>query len=141
MRRLWSKVASPDLEQPARSRWPWFVGGVVTSSALAVAMGVWVLPVLPHSRLRIGSTVAVVPEDKAPVTAPEVERGIIRPRPARNRPCPVAGDSDFARQRTSAPVAPTPVGRPTIIRTSAGPDAAGSRCAAGRRCACRSRRP
>ena len=41
MRRLWSKVASPDLETPVRARWPWFVGGVVTSSALAVAVGIW----------------------------------------------------------------------------------------------------
>ena len=49
MRRLWSKVASPDLETPVRSRWPWFVGGVVTSSALAVAVGIWVLPMLPHT--------------------------------------------------------------------------------------------
>ena len=51
VRRLWSKVASPDLEQTTRSRWPWFVGGVVTSSALAVAIGIWLVPVVPHSRL------------------------------------------------------------------------------------------
>jgi ferric-dicitrate binding protein FerR (iron transport regulator) len=44
LRRLWSKVASPELERPARSRWPWFVGGVVTSSALAVALGIWLMP-------------------------------------------------------------------------------------------------
>jgi hypothetical protein len=44
LRRLWSKVASPELERPVRSRWPWFVGGVVTSSALAVALAIWLVP-------------------------------------------------------------------------------------------------
>jgi ferric-dicitrate binding protein FerR (iron transport regulator) len=44
LRRLWSKVASPELERPSRSRWPWFVSGVVTSSALAVVLAVWLVP-------------------------------------------------------------------------------------------------
>ena len=44
LRRLWSKVASPELDRPTRSRWPWFVSGVVTSAALAVALGIWLGP-------------------------------------------------------------------------------------------------
>jgi len=72
MRRLWSKVASPDLETPVRSRWPWFVGGVVTSSALAVAVGIWVLPVLPHTQLRIIDGTYV--SEKPSSTGPDIER-------------------------------------------------------------------
>lgn len=44
LRRLWGKIANPELERPARARWPWFVGGVVSSAALAVTLAVWLWP-------------------------------------------------------------------------------------------------
>jgi hypothetical protein len=118
MRRLWSKVASPDLETPVRSRWPWFVGGVVTSSALAVAVGIWVLPVLPHTQLRIIDGTYV--SEKPSSTGPDIER--------LNPPKPMDGDSTGSESRpkmdqadaTPAPKAPAPAGPPTYVRTKAG---------------------
>jgi hypothetical protein len=73
LRRLWSKVANPEMERPARSRWPWFVGGVVTSSALAVALGIWLVPAreqprAPQTRLVFAGPVSdplAIPEGPA----------------------------------------------------------------------------
>jgi hypothetical protein len=117
MRRLWSKVASPDLETPARSRWPWFVGGVVTSSALAVAVGIWVLPVLPGPHHRIDMTFH---EEKAQITGPEVETVHPTPVAVGESTGSEATSAETAPAEQPAPAAPTPVGKPTMIRTSAG---------------------
>lgn len=114
MRRLWSKVASPDLETAARSRWPWFVGGVVTSSALAVAVGIWVLPVLPGAHHKLDITYH---EEKAPV--PEVEP-VNPPKVATGEPIRGETGDAMAPEEQPAPVAPTPVGKATMIRTAAG---------------------
>ena len=117
MRRLWSKVASPDLETPARSRWPWFVGGVVTSSALAVAVGIWVLPVLPGAHHRIDMTFH---EEKTPVIVPEVEP-VHPPKIAVGEsPGDESTGAETSPGEEPAPAAPRPVGKPTMIRTSAG---------------------
>jgi hypothetical protein len=118
MRRLWSKVASPDLETPVRSRWPWFVGGVVTSSALAVAVGIWVLPVLPHTQLRIIDGTYV--SEKPSSTGPDIER--------LDPPKPMDGDAAGSESHpkvdqastTPAPKAPAPAGPPTYVHTKAG---------------------
>lgn len=115
MRRLWSKVASPDLETAGRSRWPWFVGGVVTSSALAVAVGIWVLPLLPHTQLRIIDGTVV--SEKPPSAGPEVE-----PAPKRGKEPAVAEESSNGGDTKVAPmpVAPKPAGPPTVVQTRAG---------------------
>ncbi len=119
MRRLWSKVASPDLETPVRSRWPWFVGGVVTSSALAVAVGIWVLPLLPGAHHRIEVSVL---QDKAPSTPPEVERA---PRQSKGKTDDGATVPDLSPNpggvnAMPAPAAPKPAGAPMLVRTGAG---------------------
>ena len=126
MRRLWSKVASPDLDTPVRSRWPWFVGGVVTSAALAVAVGIWVLPLLPlpgpHHHIDV-----TVHEDTAPVAPPVVERA--DPKKT-DEGSTLADGSPKADKKSdekiddakapSAPVAPKPAGPATIVQTRAG---------------------
>jgi hypothetical protein len=109
MRRLWSKVASPDLETPVRSRWPWFVGGVVTSSALAVAVGIWVLPVLPGPHHII--TVSVV-QERTPAPGPDIE---IRPKSDGKSAVP-PGEA----KAIPAPAAPKPAGPPTVVQTRVG---------------------
>ena len=112
MRRLWSKVASPDVEQPVRSRWPWFIGGVVTSSALAVAIGIWVLPALVRTRMVVveGSGIS---EEKTSVTVPEVER-------IHTTASPESAGSAAAPPTAGIAPAPTPTGNPTTVRTSSG---------------------
>ncbi len=112
MRRLWSKVASPDVEQPVRSRWPWFVSGVVTSTALAVAVGVWVLPMLVHPNTKLIFADAAGPEEKATVTVPEVV-------PAHPPKIAEAGTAADSPTENTVP-APTPVGKSTTVRTSSG---------------------
>ena len=76
LRRLWSKIASPELERPARSRWPWFVGGVITSSALAVALSVWLVPMHPHTRFIVGSVAPSQDESGAAPAAKVDERAV-----------------------------------------------------------------
>jgi hypothetical protein len=112
MRRLWSKVASPDVEQPVRSRWPWFISGVVTSSALAVAVGVWVLPMLVHPNTKLIFADAPGPEEKATVTVPEV----VPAHPPKIAEVGTAADSPTE----NAVPAPTPVGKPSTVRNSSG---------------------
>jgi tetratricopeptide (TPR) repeat protein len=116
MRRLWSKVASPDLETPVRARWPWFVGGVVTSSALAVAVGIWVLPLLPGAHHDI--TVTVVPDDRAPNTPPMIEPA--PPKLGDGSAVPKPSPKLEQAEANPAPAAPTPVGPPARVRTRAG---------------------
>ena len=119
MRRLWSKVASPDIEQATRSRWPWFVGGVVTSSALAVAVGIWVLPALPHARLHFRDVDLSVVENQGPATAPDIVVPAHPGKPggqvADEAPAPAA-----TAPAPAAPVVPTPVGKATTVHTNAG---------------------
>jgi hypothetical protein len=44
LRRLWGKIAAPEVEHPARARWRWFVGGVISSAALGVTLAVCLWP-------------------------------------------------------------------------------------------------
>jgi hypothetical protein len=118
LRRLWSKIASPDLERPARSRWPWFVGGVITSSALAVALGVWLVPMHPHTRLIVGS-VAPSPEETA-VVSPAVPGAPLAQGAATDSDVkdPAGKDSDAATP--VVPVSTPKGGAPATVRTAAG---------------------
>jgi hypothetical protein len=68
MRRLWSRVANPELAYPARPRWTWFAGGAITSSALALGLAMWLWP----ARSLVGPTPAAESAGGAPTTTARV---------------------------------------------------------------------
>jgi hypothetical protein len=121
LRRLWSKVASPEVERPARSRWPWFVGGVVTSSALAVALGIWLFPVRQQTRIIVGPMALTEVVAKSSVTVPAVPPALQNGQSGQDEAQADAQDSPGAPD-VGAPVAVrvSSAKKPTFLRTSAG---------------------
>jgi hypothetical protein len=105
LRRLWGKVADfepepqPLLLRPPRARWRWFVGGVVTSSALAVALALWLWP---------GRTAI---ESGAVTIAPAVPGGVAGAGAGHDRAA-----AAMPRDRANPP----PVKSPAVARTAAG---------------------
>jgi tetratricopeptide (TPR) repeat protein len=124
LRRLWSKVASPELEIPARSRWPWFVGGVVTSSALAVALGIWLVPMRQPSRPEGGVTVAEIDRAGADATLKAVARNAVGSATepvAEELAEEVAEEVEAKEPEPPVAAAPTPsIKTPTTLRANAG---------------------
>jgi len=77
MRRMWARVSQPeelqsledlaDLESrapaPRPARWPWFVGGIASTAAIAVAGTLWLAPRLEHARAPLATRVAPAPNN------------------------------------------------------------------------------
>src|SRR4051812_8503912 len=55
LRRLWGKVAHPDLGRPVRPRWTWFAGGVISSAALGLALAFFFWPGRSPQRAAVAS--------------------------------------------------------------------------------------
>jgi hypothetical protein len=117
LRRLWGRVAYPDLDRATRARWSWFVGGVITSSALALALAFCLWPagsrsVASRAHEALGPTMPARPAAEARPAVPAVPTVAAKDLPQSQPLQPQSRPLEWLPRSRS-------VAAPAVIRTGA----------------------